>query len=164
MEADERVRALEQKWKETNNTQDRANYIRALRRAGDADEADVMTGYALLEDSLEGIRWNRPSNLLLMRLARHYTLPQIREMLASNTPNRLNIMAVTDAVYHRHYTMADGSPRRYRVTGKLRTLKSDARLGEFTLPVMYGGFNRYSHSVHLTQNNADEFMLDLDGD
>jgi len=157
VESDEEFRRIERAYMNSETPVNRRNYAIALRRAGRGQEANRLEGLALLNDFLSGLRWNRPGEDELTRIADHYTPDQIKEMVASNTPNRINLITA-DAVYHRTFTMADGSPRRYRANGKLRTWKT--RPEDFRLPVMYGGFNRNSDSAHLTPSNADQFMLD----
>ena len=159
--SEDKLRKAERAFVSSGSSQDRDRYVRLLKRAGELDKAEFLESMGVLQDLVKDVRWNKPDKDQLERLAKHYSLDEIKQMAGSNTPNRINVLAITDAVYHRHLTMADGSPRRYRVNGKLKTWKT--RPEDFRLPVMYGGFNRNSDSVHLSPLNANQFMIDTDG-
>jgi hypothetical protein len=160
---DDKLRAAELAFIGADTPRHRADYAKQLRRAGRDEEANTLESTPILTELISKIRWpgDRPDAAEIARLVRHYTPDEIRALIASNTPNRLNLIGNSDAVYHRTLTMADGSPRRYRITGKMKTWKT--RTGDFRRPAMYGGFNRNSDGIHLTPSNVAQYMIDPDG-
>lgn len=58
-----------------------------------------------------------------------------------------------DVIYHVHNTNADGTPQRWRITGKCTVWKT--RPDEFSRPLKHGLY-RYGK---LTHSNAGEFVL-----
>ncbi len=155
VEADKPLRDAEKAFQAAETPLHRAAFVRALRRAGDA-RADTVEAMGVLLAAVAGMRWNKPSDAELGRVVAHYALDAIRRMLSSRIPNRVNVLMLThgDILYHREDTNADGSPARWRISGKLKTWKT--RPEEFRIPIKRG----MRSSGYLDQHNAHWLTMD----
>ena len=70
------------------------------------------------------------------------------------TRGKAEKLSYGDILYHLHYTNADGSRQRWKVTGKVKFWKT--RPWDFRIPVKYG-MRDYGY---VTPHTADDFSLD----
>jgi len=160
VEADDPLRAAEREFAAEGTPMYRARYVKALRRAGERERADYVEAVGILLAAVAPMRWSKPSNDEIERVAAHFSLAGVNQFLASRTPNRVNVLLLStgDVIYHAYQQMADGARQRWRISGKLKTWKT--RPDEFRIPIKWGLGRRSNHNDYLTQNNANQFTLD----